>query len=197
MIKICAACNNSFSKDEQHFVTAPTLSPDLERVHKVLLKNTRGHAFFERGEPVTDAPVSIIAVPLSSLSEQVHVWFERGAVQGALASWPEAGSRLMQHIATGQDMLGEWIVVQPERYRYSLEEDGGLVVRSVIWNYLATEVSLDGYLIQGQSRLRNSPADNRRKRGVSVGPAGRHHHSLGDDKGRPRFAFPDHDDPPS
>ncbi|MGH0300131.1 hypothetical protein [Sinorhizobium meliloti] len=47
----------------------------------------------------------------------------------------------MQHIATGHDMLGGWIVVQPELYRYSLEEeDGGLVVRSVIWNYLATEV---------------------------------------------------------
>ncbi|MCO5966323.1 hypothetical protein [Sinorhizobium meliloti] len=188
VIKVCPACNNSFSKDEQYFVTflscvmagstdpevqfipsaaralrsspslraaienarsvgpnredaSPTWSPDVARVHRVILKNARGHAFFERGEPVTDAPVSIIAVPLSTLSEQVRVWFEREAVQGALASWPEAGSRLMHHIATGHDMLGGWIVVQPELYRYSLEkEDGGLVVRSVIWNYLATEV---------------------------------------------------------
>ncbi|MES4993868.1 hypothetical protein ABVB70_26610 [Agrobacterium radiobacter] len=79
-------------------------------------------------------------MPLPTLLEQVRVWFERGAVQGALASWPEAGSRLMQNIVTGQDMLGGWIVVQAERYRYSLGEDGGLVVRSVIWNYLATEI---------------------------------------------------------
>lgn len=138
VIKVCPACNNSFSKDEQYFVTflscvmagstdpevqfipsaaralrsspslraaienarsvgpnredaSPTWSPDVERVHRVILKNARGHAFFERGEPVTDAPVSIIAVPLSTLSEQVRVWFERAAVQGALASWPEAG----------------------------------------------------------------------------------------------------------
>jgi hypothetical protein len=91
-IRICSTCNNSFSKDEQYFVTflscvmagstnpgaqfipsaeralrsspllrraiensrsidlsaeesTPTWSPDLERIHRVILKNARGHAF--------------------------------------------------------------------------------------------------------------------------------------------------------
>jgi hypothetical protein len=95
---------------------------------------------FERGEPVTDPPVTITGVPLSTMSEQVRDRFERGALSGNFAGWPEVGSRLMQHIATGHDMVGSWIIVQPEHYRYSLEEDDGIVVRSVIWNYLATEV---------------------------------------------------------
>ena len=43
-------------------------------------------------------------------------------------------------IATGLDMDGHWVVVQNGTYRYAVDEAEGLRVRSVVWEYLATEV---------------------------------------------------------
>ncbi|MES4993869.1 hypothetical protein ABVB70_26615, partial [Agrobacterium radiobacter] len=38
--------------DQNRKDAAPTWSPDVERVHRVLLKTAVGHALFERGELV-------------------------------------------------------------------------------------------------------------------------------------------------
>ncbi|RYD63058.1 MAG: hypothetical protein EOP84_33980 [Verrucomicrobiaceae bacterium] len=187
-VRICLACNNGFSRDEQYFTTflscvmtgstdpvlqcnpsaaralsdSPALraaiertktdgemvdggrpmawSPDMDRVRRVILKNARGHAYFELGEPVTDDPISVEAVPLPLLAPEALAAFERTSHTGNLAGWPEVSSRMLQRVATGDDMRAGWIVVQDGTYRYALEEGENLVVRSIIWEYLATEV---------------------------------------------------------
>jgi hypothetical protein len=54
--------------------------------------------------------------------------------------WPEVGSRMMTRFATGEDLVDGWVEVQTGLYRYGVFQADGLVVRSVIANYLATEV---------------------------------------------------------
>ena len=55
--------------------------------------------------------------------------------------WPEVGSRMMTRVMTGQDLEGPWIVVQEGSYRFAVTQaDGGVLVRSIISEYLATEV---------------------------------------------------------
>ncbi len=45
---------------------------------------------------------------------------------------------------TGQDMDGgDWVIVQDGIYRYSVVDDGGIQVRTVVFEYLATEVRWD------------------------------------------------------
>ena len=114
--------------------------PDMERINRVVLKNARGHAYFEYGEPKMEAPLWVWARPLESMSGSERAEFEGLAVAGGLAAWPEVGSRMMTRIATGLDMDGDWIVVQDGTYRYSVDDADGLRVRSVVWEYLATEV---------------------------------------------------------
>lgn len=66
--------------------------------------------------------------------------FEGLSDQGSLAAWPEVGSRMLTRLLTGEDTEGEWVIVQEGIYRYSVQQDGGLRVRSVLSEYLATEV---------------------------------------------------------
>lgn len=48
---------------------------------------------------------------------------------------------MMTRLLTGEDMSGAWVVVQEGIYRYSVQPTGGgLRVRSVLSEYLATEV---------------------------------------------------------
>lgn len=112
--------------------------PELERIHRVILKNARGHAFYEYGEPMLDDPISISAVPLVSMSHDQRTDFEETG--GPFAGWPEVGSRMMTRAMTGQDLEDGWINVQDDIYRYAVFQQGVLTVRSVIHNYLATEV---------------------------------------------------------
>lgn len=114
--------------------------PDMERINRVVLKNARGHAYFEYGEPKMEAPLWVWARPLESMSGSERAEFEGLAVAGGLAAWPEVGNRMMTRIAAGLDMDGDWIVVQDGAYRYSVDDADGLRVRSVVWEYLATEV---------------------------------------------------------
>jgi hypothetical protein len=45
---------------------------------------------------------------------------------------------MLTRVLTGEDMAGEWVVVQQGTYRYSVHQEGGLRVRSVLSEYLAT-----------------------------------------------------------
>lgn len=54
--------------------------------------------------------------------------------------WPEVGSRMLTRAITGQDLLDAWVVVQEGVYRYAVAQHGVMLVRSVVWEYLATEV---------------------------------------------------------
>ena len=48
----------------------------------------------------------------------------------------------MQRRVTGYDIRGSWIVVQDGVCRYSVTPaDAGVLVRSVLWEYLATALS--------------------------------------------------------
>ncbi|MEN6532402.1 MAG: hypothetical protein ABFD89_01990 [Bryobacteraceae bacterium] len=111
--------------------------PERERVDRIIIKNARGHAFFEYGEPMLDKPASVWSAPLESLTMSEREQFEN-VEMGAF--WPEVGSRMLTRVMTGQDLLGGWVIVQDGVYRYSVVQRDGLLVRSVLFEYLATEV---------------------------------------------------------
>jgi hypothetical protein len=50
---------------------------------------------------------------------------------------------MMTRALTGQDMDGDRVIVQDGVYRYSVVDDGGIQVRTVPFDYLATEVRWD------------------------------------------------------
>jgi hypothetical protein len=114
--------------------------PDMHRIGRVALKNARGHAYFEYGEPMLDDPIHLWALPLENMTATERQDFEGVNDEGSLTLWPEIGSRMMTRLATREDMAGQWVVVQEGVYRYSVQQDGGLRVRSVLFEYLATEV---------------------------------------------------------
>lgn len=115
-------------------------TPDLSRIERVVLKNARGHAYFEYGEPLLDAPIHVRVIPLETMTATERENFEGLSDKGDLALWPEVGSRMMTRVLTGEDMVGEWVVVQEGAYRYSVQQEGGIRVLSVLSEYLATEV---------------------------------------------------------
>lgn len=114
--------------------------PDTDRINRVVLKNARGHAYFELGEPMLDPPVQVWASPLQALTNSERAKLESQGSVGEYAPWPEVGSRMMTRLLSGADMDGNWVVVQQGTYRYSVRQDDGLRVRSVWAEYLATEV---------------------------------------------------------
>ena len=112
--------------------------PDMDRIQWVVLKNARGHAYFEYGEPMLDSPARIRVLPLEAMSAAERQEFEGLQGEGNLAAWQET------RLATGQDTSGSWVTVQEGIYRYSVQTvGGGLQVRSVLSEYLTTEVQLE------------------------------------------------------
>lgn len=47
---------------------------------------------------------------------------------------------MLTRVVTGQDLRNGWVMVQAGVYRYVVLQDDGLLVRSVLHEYLATEV---------------------------------------------------------
>lgn len=115
-------------------------APERERVERVIIKNARGHAFFEYGEPMLDGPAHVWFAPLELLSPEDRAQFED--VQGG-PLWPEVGSRMLTRVLTGQDLFNGWVIAQDAVYRYAVVQQGRMLVRSVIEEYLATEVLWD------------------------------------------------------
>lgn len=113
--------------------------PEIARVNNVVVKNARGHAFFEYGEPMLDNPTYVWFMPLVALTNAERENFESEPTEG-LSLWPEMGSRMMTRVITGQDLSCGWVIVQDGVYRYSVVQDGGIRVKTVIHEYLATEV---------------------------------------------------------
>jgi hypothetical protein len=111
--------------------------PETQRVHRVVVKNARGHAFFEYGEPMLEEPTSVWSAPLETLSMAERSTFEHA---DTAILWPEVGSRMMTRVMTGQDLTGSWVIVQDGVYRYAVAQHGGMRVKSVMFEYLATEV---------------------------------------------------------
>jgi len=112
-------------------------TPEKDRIHRVVVKNARGHAFFEYGEPILKLPNYVWSAPIEFLGPEERETFER--VPGG-ALWPEVDSRMLTRVLTGQDLMDGWVVVQDGVYRYVVAQEDLIVVRSVINEYLATEV---------------------------------------------------------
>lgn len=117
--------------------------PETGRIRRVILKNARGHAYFELGEPMLDEPTSVWMHPLESLTKSERQEFESLPGAGEQALWPEVGSRMLTRLVTGEDMSGLWVIVQDRVYRYAVSQRAGILVRSVLSEYLATEVYWD------------------------------------------------------
>lgn len=116
-----------------------TLFPDTERVRRVIVKNARGHAYHEIGAPLLEAPEHVAFIPLERLSTDQRDAFESTGVGADLAVWPEVGSRMAVHLLDEEAMVGGWITVEPGRYRYSIDWSADVTVKTVVWEYLATE----------------------------------------------------------
>lgn len=114
--------------------------PEAERINRVILKNARGHAFYEFGEPMLDHPRHVWAWPLKSFTTDQRADFENVDLG---AGWPEVGSRMMTRVVTGQDLADGWVIVQDGVYRYAVMQTGLMLVRTVLFEYLATEVYWD------------------------------------------------------
>ncbi len=112
-------------------------TPELERVNRLIVKNARGHALFEYGEPMLREPQSVWSAPLETLTTEQRAVFETIETGGG---WPEVGSRMLTRVVTGQDLSGSWVIVQDGIYRYAVAQRGVILVKSVLFEYLATEV---------------------------------------------------------
>ena len=114
-----------------------TLYPDPDRVRRVVLKNARGHAYHELGEPLMEEPTHLNFVPLMSMASDDRASFED--IGSGLSGWPEVGSRMTLRVVEGEGLAGGWVKVEKDRYRYAVDWSSGIIVRTVIWEYLATE----------------------------------------------------------
>lgn len=111
-------------------------APEEDRIKRVILKNARGHAYYEYGEPMLEQPAGLWFAPLELLEPEERSQFEN--VQRDV--WPEVGSRMLTRVVTGQDLSDGWVIAQEDVYRYAVIPEGRLMVRSVMHEYLATEV---------------------------------------------------------
>jgi hypothetical protein len=109
----------------------------------VIVKLARGHAAYEL-YPKFDEPDHVSFRPLQSLTPAEVDAFE-GSDHGGFTPWPEIGSRAFSRACGASPdsfaQSGDWIIVQPERYRYTVQENGGINVRMVLSEYLACEVA--------------------------------------------------------
>ena len=113
--------------------------PEQERVLAVVTKLAQGHALHELHVSCARKPDEVRCIPLSLLTQAQRESFEQPEFANG---WPEVGSRAMQRmLIVGNDVTpGEWITVQPARYRYHASQIGGVEVRIVIHEYLACHV---------------------------------------------------------
>lgn len=116
--------------------------PEFDRVRKIVLKLAKGHAAYEL-YPKIEEPLEASFVPMQILNKEERDAFENLA-SGSVNPWPEIGSRAFHRASgkspDGRKEWGDWIVVQPGRYRYAVAETGGILARMVLSDYLACEV---------------------------------------------------------
>lgn len=116
-------------------------APEFERIQRVIIKNARGHGYYELGDinEVVGCPVSAWATMQENFDqEQVDRFFR---MESGLVGWPEVGSRAMIRAIEGHDLQNGWIVVQEGVYRYKVDQ--GTRVRSILLEHLITEVVWD------------------------------------------------------
>ena len=112
--------------------------PNFTRVHNVLIKNARGHIYFEYGQPLFNDPCHVNACPLQVMNENEFTNFFRA---DSNSSWPEVASRMLERTVSQIDYVDGWVVVQEGIYRYAITEDFGFCVRIIIREYLAARIA--------------------------------------------------------
>jgi len=113
--------------------------PDHKRLSSVLVKNARGHLWYEHAEHRPDPP-SVVYAALETLTDEQREAFENPLdVSGDVL--PEVGTRALARVFSG-DTFDGWTFVQDDRYRFAIDHlgIGAVRVRSIISEYLATEV---------------------------------------------------------
>ncbi|HUT36782.1 MAG TPA: hypothetical protein VNE39_25095 [Planctomycetota bacterium] len=119
-----------------------TWMPDEDRVRNVVLKLARGYAAYELSLPQLDDPLRVLVAPVLCMAEAELDEFERAGA-GELRAWPEIGSRAFLRACGAKpypNQNGHWVRVQGDRYRYCVDQHGGVLVRIVIAEYLACSV---------------------------------------------------------
>ena len=116
--------------------------PEFDRIRNVILKLARGHIAYEL-YPKFEEPTKVSFVPLQMLSEEKRSDFE-DITSGKHDLWPEIGSRAFSRVLGKSpdcfEKSGDWIIIQPSRYRYAVTEKIGVLVRMVLSEYLACKV---------------------------------------------------------
>lgn len=114
--------------------------PDQKRLSTVLVKNARGHLWYEHADHRPESPTTVSYMALESLTDDRRQAFENPSDVN-IEVLPEVGSRALQRMFSG-DAFDGWTYVQDDFYRFAIHHlDGNSVrVRSVISEYLATEV---------------------------------------------------------
>lgn len=113
---------------------------DTDRLNKVITKLAKGHAKFENSESKIEEPTTVNFQALSSMSQKE---IENFIAPVSLSLFPEVGSRALQsiHIDDNNNVASNWIIVQDNKYQYSvIVGAGSFVVKIVLWNFLAIEV---------------------------------------------------------
>lgn len=113
--------------------------PEIDRIHSVVVKNARGHVFYELGEPLTYLPTYVECLPVIRMSDEQRNAFELISLG---SGWPEVGSRMMQRVVGIDPLIDGWVLVQEDVYRYAVFHiNDKVIVRTMIRDYLATEVA--------------------------------------------------------
>ncbi|MEB2346425.1 MAG: hypothetical protein OZ948_16995 [Deltaproteobacteria bacterium] len=116
--------------------------PEESRVRRIAVKLARGHAAYELSLPQIEEPIEVSILPFVAMSDSVRASFENAGT-GEFRGWPEIGSRAFHRAAGAHPYAtqpGPWITVQQGRYRYSVDQPGGVCVRMVLSEYLACTV---------------------------------------------------------
>lgn len=117
-----------------------TFTVEQKRAKNVILKLARGHCAYELNEIQRDEPSSFMMLPLAALSQAQRNHFE-AVPGGPIGVWPEVGSRAFQRLLIADDAYhAGWLTVQEGRYRVLVQGETGVIIRIVLFEYLACEV---------------------------------------------------------
>ncbi len=116
-----------------------TCTCETARVRRVILKLARGHAAFDLNDPQLGEPATLAFFELASMPADQRNQFETPPHTDIL---PEVGSRAMQRtVIAGSVPICDWVHVQAGRYRYLTSVGRATLVRMVIDEYVAGEVT--------------------------------------------------------
>jgi hypothetical protein len=111
--------------------------PEMDRVHRVIVKLAQGHVSYELGLPHIGTPDTVEIIPIPCMSEEQFKAFNNLDYDSP-ALYPEIGSRAFISIVCGKPTAyNNWNIVQDGRYRYAVGQSSGDWVKLVLSEYLA------------------------------------------------------------